>query len=560
MFYIPEILSRKGPLSIVWLAAHFEKKLTKNQIMEANVAEIIDLVMNSNIKISLRITCDLIIGICRINKYQNKFLLNESEYWIGRVETFAGRFSTIKDRHQIKSKRSTRIDLPETDSVDILTLNVPEIFDYFDLNLPDVNVPQQQQPIVSKRSITIDEIPPLTEEERKIEEEIEKKIYGLDKQSSFESIEEFFEDFVPPKPKQSQLFSDNDLISVIDDQNETFTALKDDNRPRPHRHRRQKVSTTEIEPILSEIQAKYDRTYKRLHEDQRDDEISVEKRRKPDVYDISGIASLELVPLDESSRKSLSLPQKQKKKSRRQNFIQKDLLTKIPDAIMRKNFRRKFDFNKMIPDTFLPSSRFTLSSLNDPCRPLPKLLQNHFFNAIHNELFDDSAYFEEKSISLIRDKQTLDELPSPPQTFQIADENFMEPFPMPESQPPVVSPLVDPIIVDQFEESDLPRGIQGRSDDQDPTWLNSILPEFSKTDQTLIEERFNSSLQDLFSINDRTQFEQLTIEKNQKYSAALYFYNLLEMMNNGLVELFQEESLEDFNPIHIEQIRQSGSI
>jgi cohesin complex subunit SCC1 len=32
MFYSSIILSKKGPLGKIWLAAHYDKKLTKNQV------------------------------------------------------------------------------------------------------------------------------------------------------------------------------------------------------------------------------------------------------------------------------------------------------------------------------------------------------------------------------------------------------------------------------------------------------------------------------------------------------------------------------------------------
>jgi hypothetical protein len=39
MFYEQLVLAKKGPLGKVWLAAHWEKKLTKAQIKETNIPE-----------------------------------------------------------------------------------------------------------------------------------------------------------------------------------------------------------------------------------------------------------------------------------------------------------------------------------------------------------------------------------------------------------------------------------------------------------------------------------------------------------------------------------------
>ena len=37
MFYSTQVLARKGPLGMVWLAAHMDNRLKKNKIFEANL-------------------------------------------------------------------------------------------------------------------------------------------------------------------------------------------------------------------------------------------------------------------------------------------------------------------------------------------------------------------------------------------------------------------------------------------------------------------------------------------------------------------------------------------
>lgn len=37
MFYIDTALTKKGYLALVWLAAHWEKKLTKHQVTNADI-------------------------------------------------------------------------------------------------------------------------------------------------------------------------------------------------------------------------------------------------------------------------------------------------------------------------------------------------------------------------------------------------------------------------------------------------------------------------------------------------------------------------------------------
>ena len=37
MFFAESILAKKGPLAKVWLAAHWERKLSKTQFLQANI-------------------------------------------------------------------------------------------------------------------------------------------------------------------------------------------------------------------------------------------------------------------------------------------------------------------------------------------------------------------------------------------------------------------------------------------------------------------------------------------------------------------------------------------
>lgn len=38
MFYSQFILAKKGPLGTIWIAAHLERKLRKNQVTETNIS------------------------------------------------------------------------------------------------------------------------------------------------------------------------------------------------------------------------------------------------------------------------------------------------------------------------------------------------------------------------------------------------------------------------------------------------------------------------------------------------------------------------------------------
>ena len=77
MFYSQVILARKGPLSKIWLAAHFDKKLTKNQIFSTDISESVESVLNSSNPLALRVSGHLMLGIVRIYGRKVKYLMSD---------------------------------------------------------------------------------------------------------------------------------------------------------------------------------------------------------------------------------------------------------------------------------------------------------------------------------------------------------------------------------------------------------------------------------------------------------------------------------------------------
>jgi cohesin complex subunit SCC1 len=73
MFYSQVILARKGPLGKIWLAAHFDKKLTKNQIFTTDISE--SVVLNPAAPLALRVSGHLMLGIVRIYSRKVKYLM-----------------------------------------------------------------------------------------------------------------------------------------------------------------------------------------------------------------------------------------------------------------------------------------------------------------------------------------------------------------------------------------------------------------------------------------------------------------------------------------------------
>lgn len=125
MFYAHIVLAKKGPLARIWLAAHWDKKLTKAHVFETNIEQSVDGIMQPKVKLALRTSGHLLLGVVRIYSRKAKYLLADCN------EAF------------VKIKMAFRpgmVDLPEGHreaAVNAITL--PEVFHDFDTALPELN-------------------------------------------------------------------------------------------------------------------------------------------------------------------------------------------------------------------------------------------------------------------------------------------------------------------------------------------------------------------------------------------------------------------------------------
>ncbi|XP_037037631.1 double-strand-break repair protein rad21 homolog [Bradysia coprophila] len=125
MFYAHIVLAKKGPFARIWLAAHWDKKLTKAHVFETNIEQSVEGIMQPKVKLALRTSGHLLLGVVRIYSRKAKYLLADCN------EAF------------VKIKMAFRpgmVDLPEEHreaAVNAITL--PEVFHDFDTALPELN-------------------------------------------------------------------------------------------------------------------------------------------------------------------------------------------------------------------------------------------------------------------------------------------------------------------------------------------------------------------------------------------------------------------------------------
>ncbi|OQV21129.1 Double-strand-break repair protein rad21-like protein [Hypsibius exemplaris] len=86
MFYAHFVLSKKGPLAKVWLAAHWERKLTKAHVFETNIEQTVEDILNPKVKLALRTSGHLLLGVVRIYSRKAKYLLQDCNDCNARIK------------------------------------------------------------------------------------------------------------------------------------------------------------------------------------------------------------------------------------------------------------------------------------------------------------------------------------------------------------------------------------------------------------------------------------------------------------------------------------------
>ncbi|XP_005057297.1 PREDICTED: double-strand-break repair protein rad21-like protein 1 isoform X1 [Ficedula albicollis] len=124
MFYVHLLISKRGPLAKIWLAAHWEKKLTKAHIFECNLEATVQKILSPKLAIALRTSGHLLLGVVRIYHRKAKYLLADCNEALTKMKT---------------AFRPGLLDLPaENFEAAYQSITLPEEFHDFEAPLPDV--------------------------------------------------------------------------------------------------------------------------------------------------------------------------------------------------------------------------------------------------------------------------------------------------------------------------------------------------------------------------------------------------------------------------------------
>ncbi|XWS57225.1 hypothetical protein CRYUN_Cryun09bG0155900 [Craigia yunnanensis] len=123
MFYSQFILAKKGPLGTIWIAAHLERKLRKNQVADTDIGVSVDSILFPEVPIALRLSSHLLLGVVRIYSRKVNYLFDDCSEALLKIK---------------QAFRSTAVDLPpEESTAPYHSITLPETFDLDDFELPD---------------------------------------------------------------------------------------------------------------------------------------------------------------------------------------------------------------------------------------------------------------------------------------------------------------------------------------------------------------------------------------------------------------------------------------
>ncbi|GAB2287120.1 hypothetical protein Dimus_021506 [Dionaea muscipula] len=126
MFYSQFILAKKGPLGTIWIAAHLERKLRKNQVADTDIGVSVDSILFPEVPIALRLSSHLLLGVVRIYSRKVNYLFDDCSEALLKVK---------------QAFSSAAVDLPPEESkAPYHSITLPETFDLDDFELPDNDI------------------------------------------------------------------------------------------------------------------------------------------------------------------------------------------------------------------------------------------------------------------------------------------------------------------------------------------------------------------------------------------------------------------------------------
>lgn len=85
-FFSESILSKKGSLARIWLAAHWERKLSKTQFLQTSIEQSVGAIVRNDQPLALRLSGQLLLGVVKIYSRKARYLLEDCNEALLRIK------------------------------------------------------------------------------------------------------------------------------------------------------------------------------------------------------------------------------------------------------------------------------------------------------------------------------------------------------------------------------------------------------------------------------------------------------------------------------------------
>jgi hypothetical protein len=154
MFYSQIILAKKGPLGKIWLAAHWDKKLTKVQIFQTDIARSVDSIVKPQVPLALRVSGHLLLGVVRIYSRKVKYLMNDCTEALVKIKLAFRPGAVDLPEELAEGAKTGGITLANFNDLDVeLDMALPFALD--ELPAPDQWMATGSQTMARKQDITL---------------------------------------------------------------------------------------------------------------------------------------------------------------------------------------------------------------------------------------------------------------------------------------------------------------------------------------------------------------------------------------------------------------------
>ncbi|KAK6246467.1 hypothetical protein QUC31_001232 [Theobroma cacao] len=126
MFFSKGLVSKKGPLGAIWVAAYFFKKLKKAQIFETNISTSVDNILQDQLDIlTYRVLAYLLLGVVRIYSKKVEYLFDDCQEVLIKINEFVVREKNRAKKEALRA-RCFSITRPVSFDLDAFDLEILE--------------------------------------------------------------------------------------------------------------------------------------------------------------------------------------------------------------------------------------------------------------------------------------------------------------------------------------------------------------------------------------------------------------------------------------------------